>query len=160
MREKHITELVKDSPHKAEGLIDLLLGEKIGQGCHRIVYEHETNKDWVVKIQNSQEWSNIVEYEIWKTIMWTKYKKWFAECFYISRNGKAMIQQKVEPITKYNEHLIPDKIPYFFTDVKASNFGFIGEQLVCHDYDYSLIKFVNNGLTTRMKSSKELKERE
>ena len=158
MLEKNIARLVRKTPHKAEGLVDLILGDWIGQGCHRIVYQHDTNENWVVKIQHSDKWSNIVEYEIWTLIMWTQYKKWFAECFYISRNGKALIQQKVEPITKDNMHLIPDKIPHFFADIKPSNFGFLNGQLVCHDYDYSLIKFVNSGLTSRMKSSKELKE--
>ena len=160
MLEKNIARLVRKKPLIATGVIELVLGSHIGEGCHRTVYQHLTNDDWVVKLQTSERFSNIIEFEIWCLVKDTKYAKWFAKCEWMSGNGKALIQQKIEPITEHNMHLILDKIPHFFTDIKPSNFGFLNGQLVCHDYDYSLIKFVNSGLTSRMKSSKELKERE
>ena len=158
MIQKNRLRLVRKKPLIAAELINLILGEYIGSSCHRDVYEHATKEDWVVKIQNSEKFSNIIEFEIWCLVQYTKYSKWFARCEWMSENGKVLIQQRLEPITKNNMHLIPDKIPHFFCDIKASNFGFLNGQLVCHDYDYSLVKFVNSGLTSRMKSSKELKE--
>lgn len=29
---------------------------------------------------------------------------------------------------------LPKKVPYFFTDQKLENYGFINGHLVCHDY--------------------------
>ena len=150
--------LIKKEPEVTLGLLDLVLGKYIGSGCYRDVYQHSTNKDWVVKLMNDAEAnSNLLEFEIWQTVKDTPWAKWFAPCPWCSDNGKALIQEKVEPITKENIYLIPDKIPYFFTDLKPTNFGFIGKQLVCHDYDMSLIRFVDNGLNNKLRSSKDLK---
>lgn len=160
MNKKDIIDTIENKLDVSIGVFDLLLGKFIGSGVHRKVYEHATNNKWVVKLQESQCFSNIIEYEIWCTVSYTEYAKWFAPVYWISDNGKVSIQHKVKPITKKNQHLIPDKIPYFFTDLKPDNFGFIGKQLVCHDYDYSLIRFIDNGLTKRTRSSKKLKIKE
>lgn len=151
--------LIKKEPEIVLGLLDLVIGKYIGSGCYRDVYHHTTNDEWVVKIMNDKEAnSNLLEFEIWQKVKDTPWGKWFAGCIWCSDNGKAMIQEKVEPISKNNVHLIPDKIPYFFTDIKPTNFGFINNQLVCHDYDMSLIRFVDDGLNNKMRSSKDLKK--
>ena len=74
-----------------------------------------------------------------------------------SDNGLIMMQRKTEEFSK-KEKKLPKKIPNYFTDVKQSNFGWIGNQLVCHDYSFALEKLTScGGISKRMKSSKELK---
>lgn len=154
---KEANDLIRDKPELVLGIMDLVIGNYIGSGHFRDVYQHSTNPDWVVKLQrNDGQHSNIIEYEIWGDVAYTDYKKWFAPIHWMSNNGKALIQEKTRPIKDVNE--IPDKIPAFFTDVKLSNFGFIGEQLVCHDYDFTLNMLFSNKLNSRMKSTKELKQ--
>ena len=149
--------LIQNKPDIALGLLDLVVGEQIGEGSFRAVYQHATNPDWVVKIQKpSDSFNNVTEYEIWCLVKDTDYKHWFAEVHWISDNGKVIIQQKVNKLK--NKSQVPNKIPHFFTDVKSSNFGLIGNQLTCHDYDYSLIRFADVGLNNRMKSAKDIKE--
>lgn len=150
-------ELIKDKPEIVVGIMDMVVGDYIGSGTFRDVYQHNINKDYVVKLQREEHNSNVIEFEIWCNVSETPYAKWFAPVRWISDNGKVLFQEKVEPITEKNQHLIPDNIPYFFTDLKPSNFGFIKKQLVCVDYDYSLIRFIDNGLTKRTRNSKELK---
>ncbi len=157
MRTKEVYKFMKDTPEIITGLASMIIGNFIGEGEYRRVYEHSVDETLVVKIQNNNYFSNIIEWEIWNIVKGTEHEKWFAPCTLLSYNGKILFQTKVEPINKYNEHLIPDKIPYYFSDIKRSNFGFIGEQLVCHDYDFSIDKFVENGLNKKMQSSKELK---
>ena len=156
---REMNKLLEDKPEVVLGLTDLIVGTHIGSGCFRDVYEHVTNKNWVVKIQRDNSFSNILEFELWCSIKDTKYAKWFAQCHWMSNNGKVLIQEKIKPITKKNSKNIPKTIPYFFTDVKKSNFGFRGTQLVCHDYDYSIDMFISNGLNKKTRSSKELKTR-
>lgn len=149
-------DLIRKKPEVILGLIDLIIGPYIGSGSFRDVYQHATNENWVVKIQrDDNQHSNIIEYELWGDIVYTDYKKWFAPIHWMSHNGKVIIQEKTRPITK--DDILPDKIPSFITDVKQSNFGFIGKQLVCHDYDFSLNMLFSNSLNKRMKSAKNLK---
>ena len=150
-------ELIKEKPEIVVGLINMVIGDYIGSGTFRDVYQHSINDGYVVKLQREYENSNIIEFEVWCSVKDSPYSKWFAPCRWISENGKVLFQEKVEPITEKNKHLIPEQIPYFFTDLKPSNFGFIKKQLVCVDYDYSLLRFIDNGLTKRTRSSKELK---
>lgn len=154
------TELIRDKPEIVLGIMDMVIGEYIGSGSFRDVYGHATNPNWVVKIQrNPGEFSNVIEYEIWSTVAYSEeHKKWFAPIHWMSDNGKVIIQERVRPITDINE--VPDKIPHYFTDIKKENFGFIGNQLVAVDYDYSLIRFANAALTTKMRSAKDLKVKE
>lgn len=155
---EHYYRIIKESPDIALGAMDLVIGEHIASGTYRDVYAHATNPDWVVKVQRDNGYfSNVLEFEIWSLIAESKKdRKWFAPIHYMSENGKVMIQQRIRPLV--DNDVIPDKIPAYFTDIKRENFGFIGKQLVCCDYDYSLIRFIC--LTTdqnKKRSSKKLK---
>jgi len=111
---------------------DVLLGKMLGYGCYRVVYECALNKDYVVKIENANGgFSNIKEWKLWEEVEYTPFKKYFAPCIFISDNGKVLIQKKVRLVLQEE---LPKEVPYFFTDVKPENFGFIGKQFVCCDY--------------------------
>lgn len=134
----------------AKDMMAFLCGELIGQGCYRDVFQYALDPRYVIKIQRDCEhFSNVIEFQLWSDIMYTEYKKWFAPCIWMSCDGRILIQRKTMPITKTKRP--PERIPYFFSDIKESNFGFIGKQFVAHDYDFSLSKFISFGLNNKTK---------
>ncbi len=147
-----------EDPVLGLGLLDFVLGEYLGSGIYRDVYEYALDKNWVIKIENKDgNGENWAEWRLYHAIKYSEHKKWFAECKWISDNGLIMMQRKTEEFSK-KEKKLPKKIPNYFTDVKQSNFGWIGNQLVCHDYSFTLEKLTScGGISKRMKSSKELK---
>jgi len=127
-------------------LITTLLGKKIGQGTYRTVYQHNWDKDYVIKIEPNNTECNMTEYILWDKIRGLKnelawVKEWFAPVLWMSPNGKILCMQKTyeEPKNKKLER--PKEIPAFFTDVRWVNFGWIGNRFVCHDYGF-LYKFI------------------
>jgi len=124
-------------------LILILCGEKIGSGVYRSVYEFNMNPErMVVKIEPRSTDCNMQEYLLWDEIQglcgnlaWVK--EWFAPIQYCSPNGKVLIMQRTKQLNRPR----PKKVPAFFTDVKADNFGWIGNRFVCHDYGF-IHKFI------------------
>lgn len=121
-----------------------LCGDKISEGQYRAVFECDLIKGAVVKV-SYEAFSNITEYEIWQAVKGTSNEKWFAPCISISPCGHFLIQKKVRHITDKDK--LPKKLPDVFTDVKKTNFGFIGKQLVCHDYQM-LCRAIDAAFTT------------
>ena len=120
-------------------LEQLLIGKKIGTGMHRTTYECRLNHKWVVKIADDERMgrgANCLEYKIWQEIQYTSEAKRFAPCLDISEGGKYLLQERAELGRKKD---YPAKIPAYFTDIKMSNFGFIGKNFVCVDYGSLLI---------------------
>lgn len=136
-------------------LFSFLLGDYIGSGIHRDVYEYPLDDKYVIKVENKEGWGeNWAEFRIWQTVKGSEYAKWFAESTWISSNGRVLMQRKTKPIWNSKKKL-PEKIPHFFTDIKEDNFGWIGNQLVCHDYSFCLERMISNGgLTKRMQKLK------
>jgi len=108
-------------------------GSRVGGGASRAVYNFDLIPQTVLKITSDPP-ANTNEWEIWKAVKKTPYVKWFAPCLFISPTGHFMVQKKVRPIRKTDK--LPKKLPGLFTDIKISNWGFIGKQLVCHDYQH------------------------
>ena len=133
--------LVKEIFSKTVVKYDFLstfLGSYIGGGIHRMVFEYNLDPTKVVKIEIDNTGSNNNEFEVWNEVRWYTGKlsyvpRWFAPCHWISPCGRIMLQSKTKPYVE-NEKYKPDKIPAFLTDLKPDNFGYIGKQLVCHDY--------------------------
>lgn len=144
-----------DNPVLSLEIIDFICGEHIGSGCYREVFEYTMDKNYVVKVENSYgEGENWSEWRIWSALHKTEHAKWFAPCTWISDNGLVMLQRKTKDLYS-KEKFIPDKIPAYFTDIKSDNFGWIGRQLVCHDYSHCLEMFSGNyGLTKKMQKVK------
>jgi len=134
---------------------NLLCGDKIGTGMSRTVFECVLLPNYVVKVEtDSCRFQNILEYETWNIVKWTEASRWFAECRWISPNGKILIQEKTRPPA---DHELVEKVPIWFTDLKRSNWGMVRtngkkEYLVCHDYGTSLM-LQNGTVTKRMRKA-------
>ena len=134
-----------------EEAFNLLCGEKIGYGMSRTVFECPLLPGYVVKVEKSPRmFQNVIEFETWEIVKFSAAARWFAECKWISPNGKILIQEKTRPPAP-SEFL--EKVPVWFTDLKRENWGMAstnkeGKQyLVCHDYGTSLM--LQNGTTTK-----------
>lgn len=144
------------NPILFEEAFNLMCGERLGFGISRTVYECSLMPGYVVKVEHeSGMFQNVMEMLIWRSVVGTKASRWFAECKYISENGRVLIQERTrQPSTTE----LLGKIPAWFTDVKLDNWGMARskengkEFLVCHDYGYNLT--IQKGTeTTRMKNA-------
>lgn len=125
----------------AKDLTYCLLGEPIGSGVYRSVFANQLNQKEVIKIEIPSDklgnvFCNVQEYILWSEIKglcgslaWVK--DWFAPVKWISPAGNILCMQRTceRPAKKK-----PTKIPKFLWDVKEANFGWIGNNYVCHDY--------------------------
>jgi hypothetical protein len=119
-------------------LILSMCGKKLGSGCYRTTYEYNLDPKYVIKVERENTDSNMVEHILWDEIRGLKgslawVKDWFAPVKWISPNGKVLVMQKTHIKTL---EPFPKKVPSFFMDVKADNFGWIGNKFVCHDYGF------------------------
>ena len=117
-------------------LITCLVGEKIGTGCYRSVYEYNLDSKYVIKIEPLNTNCNITEYLLWNEIRgltgelaWVK--DWFAPVKWMSPNGRVLVMERTKQDYKKKK---PTEIPKFMWDVKEDNFGWLGKKYVCHDY--------------------------
>lgn len=129
-----------------DDLARLVLGDKLGEGKYREVYECRLRPDkWVVKREKLPgEFMNVDEWKVWQNIQGTKLEKWVAPVDWISEDGFWLIQQRAEPIT---EDRLPKKVPAFFEDLHKHNWGWLDGRPVCFDYsiyhsflEYKLVK--------------------
>ena len=141
-----------------QDLIRFCLGDAIASGEYRCVYNWSFRKDVVCKITWNQE-ANWAEFNTWSAVKDTHYAKWFAPVIEISACGHFMLMKKARPVNLKKDKL-PRRIPNMFTDVKLENFGFIGDQFVCVDYqflDRSLDLAMNSGMVLTSSRMKELR---
>lgn len=114
---------------------NFMLGEKIGEGMTRCVYEHPFDPLKVIKVENSAKYfQNVIEWEFWNE--WKNDKdvsRWLAPCHFISDSGTFLIMDKAENLPK-NKTI--KKLPSFITDVKRDNLGLIRNKVVCRDYGF------------------------
>lgn len=125
--------------------VTCLCGKFIGSGIHRSVFEYSLDDKYVVKVEPMNTNQNTVEWMIWNEVQYLSgdmawVKDWFAPVKWISPNGRILVMKKTfeKPDKKR-----PDKVPDFLWDVKVDNFGWIGNNLVCHDYGqfYNMIHY-------------------
>lgn len=157
MREDYKRKLVYlENPKISLELFDAILGDFIGSGCSREVFQHPYEKNWVVKVENGgMSGDNFSEYNVWQSVKYTENAKWFAPCEYISPNGMILIQRKTSPLYGATKNKIPEKIPWFFTDLHCKNFGWIGKQMVAHDYAFTTGMITSNvAASKRMQTTK------
>jgi len=115
----------------------LLCGQLKGHGASRDVYQCKIHPGFVVKVQYNGKFDNVIESEIWDAIKYADWwAKWFAECVFISKTGKILVQEKI--ILSEFKSDYPKKIPKFFTDIKIDNYGWVGDQFKCCDYSFVL----------------------
>lgn len=125
---KEISELCPSVQFDA---LHMLLGEKLGSGSTRRVYENYLNPLQVVKVDMGGQFANIMEWKLWQDLSETELGKWLAPCDFISPAGEILIQRKTHQPKNF-----PTWIPSIFCDLKLTNFGVLpgSDQLVCHDY--------------------------
>lgn len=133
-------ELINEWPELTtvpKDIFRLLVGNKIGGGCYRDVYELTLNPELVIKIeQNSYRFHNILEYELWKALRRTDQAKWLAPVKAISPCGTCIIMARTQPVPA---DLLPKFVPAWLTDIKPDNWGWYKDRAVCHDYSINLI---------------------
>jgi hypothetical protein len=78
------------------------LGKIITEGNFRVVYNHSTNDNWVIKVLKKYDKTNcnqnIIEWKIWNLVKQTKYEKYFCPCIELSKCEKYLIMEKAETI--------------------------------------------------------------
>lgn len=122
-----------------DSILQTLVGNRIGFGIHREVFELRGRPDLVLKVEvTGRTFANVKEWEVWRHVEdVTAIAHWFAPCVTIDQLGISLIQHRTQPM--------PDKVwqklevPHFFTDVKQANWGLIGGKPVCHDYALNLL---------------------
>jgi hypothetical protein len=113
-------------------LSGLIIGEKIGHGSARTVYNHRHDKNLVIKIEEGgKSFSNALEWEIWRTAQGDGLEQWLAPCVDISPCGGILLMKRVLPVTLEE---MPLQIPAQFTDLKIQNWGRYDGRIVCCDY--------------------------
>ena len=141
---EEVSSILKDT-NLSSDIITFLCGTKLGKGIHRDVYIYNPDPSYVIKLERDDTEANITEYLVWKEVQYFEgnqawVKDWLAPVLYCSANGRVLVQKRT-----YWKHTQdpPDKVPEFLTDIKPSNFGWIGKKFVCHDYGFlhSFTKF-------------------
>lgn len=130
----------------ATDLVTSLCGKFLGSGSARSVFEYNLDPKYVIKVEPLNSNNNHVEFLIWEGVKYLQgelewVKKWFAPVKWISPNGRLLVMEKTKPHDY--EKSRPKKIPKFLSDVKPNNFGWLGENYVCHDYAqfYNMIQY-------------------
>lgn len=127
-----------------------LCGELLGSGVYRDVYVFKQSPKHVIKIEADMSKANFANVTEWRNYIDLKERHWFskflAPCEIINQTGEVLIQQRV---THKEKKDYPKKIPIYFTDIKRTNFGWIGNQFVCCDYSF---------LRQPLKSGKQLRK--
>lgn len=128
-------------------LLEFVCGDRLGAGMSREVFRFALDERYVIKFEPiTHRFQNAAEADIWDSVKHTELKRWFAPVHAISGCGRIMLQEYAMPLAVAQ---YPERIPAFFTDTKASNWGLIGRQPVCVDYGRTLI--VSHGLRGQMK---------
>lgn len=127
-----------------------VIGDHIGSGAYRDVYAYAIDPlRFVVKLENGfASFANHREWEVWKAIQETKLAQWFAPCKAISGNGVMLIQARTKPVMFTD---LPKRVPAFFADLKADNWGRYKGRIVCHDYANHMM--LERGITCGMKKA-------
>jgi hypothetical protein len=133
MRYNNIHEYVSNGFCSSD-LFRMLLGNYISCGQYREVYEYGLDNSKVIKVCNSVIPANIIEWTVWESVKdIPSFSKWFAPCYFISPEGRFLIQEKVEPIPE--GYKFPKRIPAFFTDTQGTkNVGILNGRMVFVDY--------------------------
>lgn len=114
------------------------LGDYLGEGFRRIVYEHKDDDSLVIKfLKNLKDDHNKLEYQNWLNWKDTDRGLWLVPCVAISKDGRFLIQKKVQITDK-----IPDNVPQWiqilgdwtFGGNKSKHWGLYEGRMVLVDY--------------------------
>lgn len=126
-----------------DGISDILLGKKLGEGHSRSAYVCDIDHTKVIKIANGFDGisDNCAEYELWcKTAyngtFYDNLNKWLAPIYSISNCGRFLVMARTYPVS---DERLPTVIPALFTDLQRVNIGMYKDKVVFHDYALNLI---------------------
>lgn len=113
---------------------DIKQSKKISSGITRTVLQSKMFPNLVIKIEDltygDRYFQNIIEYTTWLEVEFTKWKKYFAPCHWISNDGTVLYMSKTEPLQ--GRRIL--NIPSILTDNHIGNYGKLKNKIVCHDY--------------------------
>lgn len=116
--------------------------EYLGRGIARDVWllnpDSVSGQDLVVKVAKARhEFSNAMEWELWRYFSRSDEQRFLAPCVDISATGDRLVMRRTYPLParKFRGHL-PKLVPTWMTDLKLSNWGLLlgNPVAVCHDY--------------------------
>ena len=146
---------VMSTPFAMQDMLRFCLGDFIASGKYRMVFDWSLKPNTVVKFCDSEDCQpNWTEYAIWDAVKGTKYEKWFCPVVGISPCGRFLLMKKAKPIKESDK--LPKKIPNFFTDIHTGNFGWIGKNLVCTDYQF-IHRALDLSFNTKMRNADWIK---
>lgn len=140
MSRNDFSEVTKDHWPK---LNDMLVGDKIGEGCTRAVYEWKPDSSLVLKVELSDSFAhaNVIEYQIWTAFQYdSSMSKYFAPVTWISSCGHYLLMKKCKRFDYFRELRRPNKFPAWLGDPCNFNFGWLYDpksedhSFVCIDY--------------------------
>lgn len=121
----------------------LFVGDCIGSGASRRVYEVAHDKTLVLKVEHAGRcFHNATEWLIWEVLRDWPIADWFAPCIEIDSYGNAMLQKRTEPFQSEKDFRLALQrtragiIPDVFSDIHYGNFGMLNGVVTCHDYGY------------------------
>lgn len=112
-------------------------GEYLGHGLYRTVFAVKNCPELVLKVERTRQGrvSNLWEWEIWRYLRQTPHHKWLAPCVAIASDFSVMLQARTTPVGR-----VPfTHVPAWMTDMKVTNWGLLGDKVVCHDYSTNLL---------------------
>lgn len=119
------------SEDSSSDLFGFFCGKELGRGQYRTVYEHQLEKNRVIKHDTCVNWSNVNELQIFQEYQDSPIGKWLAPVYWLSPRGIWLIQARTTPI-KIGK--LPKRVPALFADLKPENWGMWQGRPVCHDY--------------------------
>jgi hypothetical protein len=122
-----------------DAALSLFIGECIGTGAYRHVYEIKGQDHAVLKIEHDQRFNNVMEWTVWESVRGTDNAKWFAPCLEISDSGRALIQARTEVFDEDGFREAVTSVPAFFDDIHFGNWGMLDGRPVCHDYAFNYL---------------------
>lgn len=138
-------------PFAMQDLLRFCLGDFIGKGQYRTVFDWKMRDNTIVKFCHEGDCqANWNEYSVWQEMKDTAHAKWFCPAIDISPCGRFLLMEKARAITK--EDKLPRKLPNFFTDIHTGNFGYLGNRLVCTDYQF-IGRALDLAFTTNMREA-------
>ncbi|SNR99233.1 hypothetical protein SAMN04488503_2228 [Humidesulfovibrio mexicanus] len=111
-----------------------ILGDRLGEGVGREVFEDRFHPTRVFKLENYGV-QNFHEWQLWGAVQGTEWEQWFAPVYWLSSYGRVLIQARTrQPVVGRNTPAFPTEIPSFMDDVKPANMGIYRGRWVFHDY--------------------------
>jgi len=126
---------IADNQFMSGDLMRLCLGEILGEGQFRQVFEWELNKKLVCKFSKDPA-HNVIEHQVWENSKDTAYQKWLAPVRYISPSGHFLLMDKIKLLVPEDKKRLPRTVPNFLTDFHPGNYGWLKGQFVCCDYQF------------------------